>query len=279
MSQPIKPPATYFGGKTRIADRIAACFPPHGHYVELYAGSLAVLLAKRPSDMETVNDINGALMTFWRVLRDRPRDLERACALTPHARAEHDGADLLEAGLDDVELARRVWVCLTQGRGAHLGRITGWRYYQDPAGTHSSMPDYLAAYVGRMPAAAARLMRVSLECRPALELVELYGKHSDVLLYADPPYPGLARWSTDKRYAYEMLDESEHVALAEALNSAAAAVVISGYHSDLYDKLYAGWRCHEIPATAGAGNGVERARLEVVWSNRPFPHDAVEGLW
>ena len=30
----MKPPITYFGGKTRIADQIAALLPPHEHYVE-----------------------------------------------------------------------------------------------------------------------------------------------------------------------------------------------------------------------------------------------------
>jgi DNA adenine methylase len=278
MTAQILPPATYFGGKTRIAPRIAALFPKHGHYIELFGGSLAVLLAKPPSAMETVNDTHRGLMTFWRVLRDRPQDLERACALTPHSRAEHGDCDWREPGIGEVETARRVWVNLTQGRGAHLGRVTGWRYYQDPGGTHSSMPDYLAAYTGRMPAAAARLMRVTLECRPALELVALYGKHERCLLYADPPYPGLARWSTDKRYEHEMLSEREHVELADALRACKASVLISGYHSDLYDELYAGWHVHEINAFAGVGNGEERARLEVVWSNRHFPHDE-GGLW
>jgi len=51
------PPFTYFGGKTRLAEKIVATFPAHGHYVEPFAGSLAVLLAKPRSRMETVNDI------------------------------------------------------------------------------------------------------------------------------------------------------------------------------------------------------------------------------
>jgi len=307
MSQPIKPPVTYFGGKTRIADRIVALFPPHGHYVELFGGSLAVLLAKRPSDMETVNDLDGALMTFWRVLRDRPADLERVCALTPHSRAEHERVrrpNCVECGqplsrvrgvwlderraghcpkaatvvgphqpetFDDLETARRVWVKLSQGRGGHTSRPTGWRHYQDARGSHASMPDYLAAYVGRIMPCAARLARVSLESRPALELVELYGKHRATLLYADPPYPGLARWDSDRRYEFEMLDEQGHRELAIALNAARASVLVSGYDSPLYDELYAGWNRREIPASAGVGNGEERARTEVVWSNREFP--------
>ncbi|MFE3058088.1 hypothetical protein [Nocardia sp. NPDC059239] len=47
-----------------------------------------MLLAKPAARMETVNDIDGDPMTFWRVLRDRPADLARVCALTPHSRAE-----------------------------------------------------------------------------------------------------------------------------------------------------------------------------------------------
>jgi site-specific DNA-adenine methylase len=65
----------YFGGKMMLADRIIATFPAHGHYVEPFAGSLAVLLAKAPADHETVNDLDGDLVTFWRVLRDRQPSL------------------------------------------------------------------------------------------------------------------------------------------------------------------------------------------------------------
>ncbi len=67
----MKPPVAYYGGKTTIAARIVRLMPGHGHYVEPFGGSLAVLLAKPPSRMETVNDIDRDLMTFWRVLRDR----------------------------------------------------------------------------------------------------------------------------------------------------------------------------------------------------------------
>ena len=57
-------------GKMRLADTIAALLPEHRHYVEPFAGSLA----------------------FWRVLRDRPAEIEVAMQLTQHSRAEHLGA-------------------------------------------------------------------------------------------------------------------------------------------------------------------------------------------
>ena len=69
----------YSGGKQRIAQAIADLLPPHESYIEPFAGALSVLLAKEPAPLEVVNDLNGDLVTFWRILRDQPDDLERVC--------------------------------------------------------------------------------------------------------------------------------------------------------------------------------------------------------
>lgn len=273
MTTPLKPPVPYFGGKMNIGPAIARLLPRHSHYVEPFAGSLSVLFAKPPSSHETVNDLDQALCTFWRVLRERPEEFVRACALTPHSRAEYDQAMPLDAD-DELELARQVFVKLTQGRSGRLRR-TGWRHYVNPAGSSASMPTYLAGYVDRIAPAVERLQRVSLECRPALDLVAKYGAEPDVLLYVDPPYLGSTR-ANDNAYRHELRSDAEHRELAEALHGARAAVVISGYPSDLYDReLYAGWDRHTIAATTGQG-GEWQDRTEVLWSNRPLRTDQLD---
>lgn len=265
----MKPPFAYYGGKTKLADQIADVLPEHTHYVEPFAGSLAVLLAKPRSKMETVNDLDGDLMNFWRVLRDQPQDLARVMDLTPHSRAEQTIAYGL-TDCDDLERARRVWVLLSQGRGSTL-RKTGWRFYRDPAGSSCSMPDYLSAYTERVPPVATRIHGVSLECRDALEVVREYGKHPNVLLYCDPPYLATSRNSTN--YRHEMATADQHAELADALRSVKASVVLSGYHSPLYEDLYDGW--HRAEMAAWTGNGIrgeatktDGNRVEVLWSNR-----------
>jgi DNA adenine methylase len=272
----LKPPFTYFGGKLKLAERIADLLPPHQHYIEPFAGSLSVLLAKPPSPMETVNDLDGNLMNFWRMLRDRPDELERACALTPHSRAEYQAC--YEPATDDLERARRVWVNLTQGRGGQMKR-TGWRFYQDPRGSHSSMPDYLAAYVARICPAAARLANVSLECKDALDIIREYGRHPDTLLYCDPPYLASLRSLNHGRcrgpdYDHELRSDDEHTELLDALLGCRAAVVLSGYTSELYDGLLTTWFRREIATQTGNG-GSDRARTEVLWSNRPWPQGSL----
>lgn len=265
----MKSPVPYFGGKQRIAPWIVSLLPAHEHYIEPFAGSLSVLLAKHPSRMETVNDLDGELVTFWRVLRDQPDQLLRACMLTPHSRAE------LTATWDptdnDLELARRIWCRLAQGRSGTL-RNTGWRHYIDPAGSSTTMPGYLEAYADRLAAAAERLRDVSLENLPALDLITKYGKHPEICLYVDPPYLGTTRgWGNN--YRVEMKTETEHRELAAALTDCRAAAVLSGYDSPLYTDLYQGW--HRYEQTTMTGNATsDKARTEVLWSNRELAGQA-----
>lgn len=267
MTTTVRPPFAYFGGKTTLGHRIAALLPAHRHYIEPYAGSLAVLLAKPRAQFETVNDLDQDLVLFWRVLRERGDELASVCALTPHSRAEHTAAFDLD-GTDELERARRVWVRLSQGRGGMLRR-TGWRFYRDASRRTGSMPWTRNAYVDRLWDATERLAGVSLECRPALSLITDYGQHPNVLIYADPPYLGSTRgWGN--QYQHEMRGEPEHRELAAALRSSAAAVVLSGYPSPLYDELYADWDRIELRAYTGQGGSCGRSgtRTEVLWSNR-----------
>lgn len=273
MARRLRPPFVYYGAKQQIAPRIVELFPEHEHYVEPFAGSLSVLLAKPEARMETVNDLDGDVMTFWRVLRERPDEFERACALTPHSRAESLAARDRPDGLDELERARRVWVALTQRRGGQLTH-TGWRHNVNPAGNTMALTRYLDGYLARFAPAVERLRRVSLECRPALDVIHAYGQHDGVLLYVDPPYLASVRGGRHASHGYqhEMKHGADHAELAAALRQCAAAVVLSGYPSELYDELYAGWHQTGIRTYTGQGNGdaAAAARTEMLWSNRPL---------
>jgi DNA adenine methylase len=265
----VRSPVPYFGGKAWLAERLASVLPAHKHYIEVCGGSLAVLLAKKPSRQETVNDLDNHLMTFWRVLRDRPDELERVCSLTPHSRTERTLAQEISSELDELEIARRVFVALTQGRSGSLTR-TGWRHDLRPVST--PMPVTLQRYAGRIAHAAKRIRGVSLECRPAVELVSAYGGDRGTLLYVDPPYivnKGIRRGG---EYRVEMRSVSAHQELAEACVGADASVVVSGYSSELWDSALDGWYRYEIPMLTSQGSGDGR-RVEVLWSNR-----VLEGL-
>ena len=260
----MKPPIQYFGAKGNIASDIVALMPPHQGYIEPYAGSLSVLLEKAPTRVEVVNDLDHRLMTFWRVLRDRGPELLHLAELTPHSRAELEAATELDAD-DDLELARQVWVLLTQGRSRTMKR-SGWRFYADPRGNGSSFQTYMDAYRARISPVIERLRNVTLECRPALDVIAQYGAFADNLIYVDPPYVIRTRSSAyGSRYVHEMND-TDHRDLASALAECEATVMLSGYAGPLYDELFADW--FRVDIAARSDNAVDRSRTEVVWSNR-----------
>lgn len=268
MSAPaLKPPFTYYGGKTTLAPKIAGLLPSHEHYIEPFAGSLAVLLAKPRSSRETVNDLDKNLMTFWKVLREKPEELERLARLTPHSRKEFEISENLDSK-SDIEKARRVWVRLTQGRTNSLRDNPGWRN-EKAARVGISRPMYLKKYANRFEGVADRLAGVTLENMDAIEMIEQYGQEPSVCIYADPPYLGSVR---SRGYGIEMLEDGLHVKLARALNKVKATVVLSGYASPLYEELYEGWYRHEFKAPPNLAK--TETQNEILWSNVPLGNQA-----
>jgi DNA adenine methylase len=117
---------------------------------------------------------------------------------------------------------------------------------------------------------------VSLENRPALDLIAGYGGHDEALIYADPPYLRSTK-GCGNNYVHDMGSPAEHRELADALHGCRAAVVLSGYASTLYEELYDGW--HRVELRTRTGNAAPRrqARIEVLWSNRPLGADHLFG--
>lgn len=269
----MKPPIPYYGGKNTLADQIVAMLPPHRHYVEPFAGSLAVLLAKPPSSVETVNDLDEDIVTFWRVLRDRPDELLRMCILSPHSRVDYVAAK--EPCADELERARRVWTRLVQSRSGRV-RGSGWRVFVDASARLGSMSDTMRHFASRFYEVSYRLAGVTLECRDALEMIDRFGGADSTVMYVDPPY--LASTRNSIGYQHEMGDEQRHRELGEALRGCRATILLSGYDSPLYAEVYDGWHRTTISARSDNGNwlgdeALDPRRVEVIWSNRPFVND------
>lgn len=73
-------PFPWFGGKSRAADLIWPRFGNVPNYIEPFAGSLSVLLARpHQPQVETVNDRDAYLANFWRAVQADPTGVAREC--------------------------------------------------------------------------------------------------------------------------------------------------------------------------------------------------------
>ena len=80
MSASLRAPFPYFGGKRRAASLVWEALGNVDHYVEPFAGSAAVLLARpHVGRCETINDLDGMVANFWRAVRSQPDAVAEAC--------------------------------------------------------------------------------------------------------------------------------------------------------------------------------------------------------
>jgi DNA adenine methylase len=229
--------------------------------VEPFGGAASVLLRKPPARYEVYNDLDGEVVGFFRVLRERPCDLIRVVGLTPFARAEVDFACMpVPEGADEVERARRVYVRAWQGwHGLPARGRMGWRFERATTRSRTVVNDWRDP--SHLWAVADRLRRVQLECDDALQVIARFDAPG-TLHYVDAPYPASARSERWRMcaYAHELSDEG-HRRLAAALQSLRGMAVVSGYPCPLCHELFGGWPTVTCPARTHG----PRAATEVLW--------------
>lgn len=259
-------PFPWFGGKSIHLKWLLPLLPPCHHYCEPFGGSAAVLLNRPPSPIETYNDLNGDIVCFFRILRDRTDELIEALALTPHSRSEFVSAcNRNISKLSDLERARRFFVRTVQGYSAVSLTAGSWAYSRGESRTNMSKATATArATILRLKAVADRLLRVQIENRPALDIIQRYDTPS-TLFYCDPPYLRAVR-PGGKGYDCEMTDQ-DHRDLAAALHRIQGRAAVSGYDCELYNELYAGWRKAVGPLKPLPAGRCRRKQREALWMN------------
>ena len=245
----------YPGAKWSLANKIAANFPPHFHYVEPFFGSGAVFFTKSPSGHELINDLNSLVVNLFTVLRDQTDDLIWALETTAWSREEYDKSDQVTG--DPLEDARRFVVRIWQAHASDLAKKTGWKnrgVRQSAAG----MSHRWAKVPNQLSSIAWRLSDAEIENRPALEVIKRFSA-DNCLIYADPPY--LHEVRTQDLYSDEM-SQQDHIELLEALHDHKGPVVLSGYDNNLYKEMLKGWKVQELKAPK-----VEKgaSRTEILW--------------
>ncbi len=273
----LTPPLKWHGGKSYLATEIVALMPAHTHYVEPYAGGLSVLLAKNPVGYsEVVNDINMDLCCFWNVLRDdltfapfkrmveaTPfcEDVWKACAAELETRQWDDVGRFPAL---DVRRAFDFFVCCRQSLA---GRMKAFAPLSKTR-TRRKMNEQASAWLTCIEGLAdvhERLKRVVVRNRRAPEVIQSED-NENTLFYADPTY--LSETRTAKEiYRFEM-SNADHLELLSLLKTVRGKVMLSGYHSLMYDDMLGSWRCHEfnLPNNAAGGDS-KRRMIECLWCN------------
>lgn len=269
-------PFGYYGSKQRLASRIAKILPPHNCWVEAFCGSAAVTLAKKPAQIEIINDIDSEIHNVFKQLRENGKELCRLVALTPYARQEFELARANPIPKNDLERARRFLILSmmtvngTVGGAARAGFSYSQSYTRNGREARVNrwytLPEKLENVI-------ERLKSVRLEKKDACDLLKSYSDRPATLVYLDPPY------LMDREHGYrtDARDQGFHTKLLSIACKARCMVLISGYSNVLYNSILSkehGWSKSYLVTTTRDTSGHDHSRTEVLWKNQFFQRAA-----
>ena len=287
----LRAPFPWFGGKSRAASLIWDALGNVPNYVEPFAGSLAVLLARpHAAKTETVNDLDCYLANFW-----------RAVATDPDAVAHHADWPVNEADLH----ARHRWLIaqadfrerMRTDPDYHDAKVAGWWVWglcqwigsgwcvteaqQLPhlgdAGMGVHRPSQKLPHLGDagrgvrdyLHALAARLRTVRVACGDWSRVLgdSVTWRHGVTGIVLDPPYTEGEHAVTYSAGTGTVAQDVAAWAFANG-DHPQLRIVLCGYEGE--HDAPAGWRVVPWKARGGYGNqgdgrGRENARRERLW--------------
>lgn len=204
----------WFGGKYRLAPRLAQLLPQHKIYVEVFGGAASVLLAKRPSEIEAYNDRNGMLVNFFETVRKSPVQFLKRCEGLHYSRQLHyEWADQLEeefqgVELDNVERAVRTVYAITSGFAGDPTK--GWAY--DRSGSKGGAGRW-TNITERIAFLNARLRSVNIDNLDFRTCIKNWDS-PDTVFFLDPPY---LFTTTRSYYSFSWQDHKDLALLLRSL--------------------------------------------------------------
>ena len=176
-------PLSYIGGKSRLSGQIVPLIPEHTQYCEVFAGAAWILFRKDPSKYEAINDKDGDLVAFYRVLQNHLEEfLKQFRWLLSSREWFEDWKDQAKArGLTDIQKAARYYYLQRHCFGGRVrGRTWGSAVEHSPRINLLRMEEELSEV-------HLRLTRVVIDNQNCFDFIAQYDRKA-TFFYLDPPY-------------------------------------------------------------------------------------------
>ncbi len=270
----MKPPLTYYGGKQTLAPLIISLIPEHTLYGEPFTGGGAVFFNKEPSRSEVINDTNGELMNFYKVVQQDFGRLQKMIKRTLHSRDSFRKAEVVYNNPDLFDQVRRAWAVWTICSQSFSSKMDGPFGFDRTDNTTSKR--IANKRLNFTDAYAVRLEKTAIECADALYIIQSRD-FEEAFFYCDPPYIG------SNCGHYKGYTEADFEALLGLLSAIKGKFLLSSYPSDILDRHIAQNNWHSISrqlkVSVNAKSGNRKVKTEVLTANYPIEHVIETTLW
>lgn len=226
---------SYLGGKSLLVKKIIPKIPEHTCYCEVFAGAAWLLFKKEESQVEIINDINGDLVTLYRVIKNHLEEFIRylkwiLVARDEFARFKAENPETLT----DIQRAVRFYYLLRTSYGA---RIVNQTFNVSP--TAPSRLNLLRMEED-LSEAHLRLSRVYIENMHYQKLIERFDR-PETFFYIDPPYYGC-----ENDYGAGIFDREDFARLRDVLSGIRGRFIMSINNVQEIRKLFGDFYIEEI---------------------------------
>jgi DNA adenine methylase len=254
----MKTPITYYGGKQTLLKHILPLIPPHRLYCEPFFGGGAVFFAKPKSEVEVINDINGEVINFYKVIKSKFPELQKEIQSTLHSRELYKKAMEIynnPKAHSDVKRAWALWTATNQG---FAGMIGSWGFGKTNS-KEKSLSNKRDAFIKEYE---ERLKMAQIENNNAIKVIARCNE-KDAFIYCDPPYIG-----SDQGH-YSGYTESQYKELLDSLSKLKGNFLLSSYPSKILTQYINknGWKVKKIVKHVAVTKHTDKMKTEVLVFN------------
>lgn len=251
-----KSPLAWVGGKSKLVPTLLPLIPTHTCYAEVFAGAAWLLFSKDPSKVEVINDINGDLITLYRVIQNHLEEFVRYFKWALVSRDEFARLKRVdESTLTDIQRAARFYYLLRNAFGAKATQQTFGI-------AKTGKPRFnLLRIEEELTEAHLRLSRVYIENLPYHELIKRYDS-ADTFLYVDPPY-----WNCEDDYGKNLFDKNDFTTLRDTLNNCSGKWLVSINDAPEIRALFKGHAIQEVATSYSIARQLNKPVKELLISN------------
>jgi DNA adenine methylase len=257
----------YPGGKSYLCNWIISLFPKNYEnmiYVEPAVGGGSIILNKKPSTTEVINDINDNLINIYYAIKLCFNEFVNQLKFLTYDEETFKEA-LINSNLpfdDLIDAAVNEYTLLRISRGALKKNFA----YSNRL--RNNLPGDQNAWetsIDNLYNIRERLKNVEVKNRDFREILSKY-TNENTFIYIDPPYMKSTRVSKDI-YDHEF-SERDHQDLLGLIIDSKISILISGYSSNLYNTKLKDWNRHQKIVISNSGQTKTKGfKTEILWAN------------
>ncbi|KAA6347886.1 hypothetical protein EZS27_004666 [termite gut metagenome] len=253
----MKQPINWYGGKQYLSRHILEILPDHDIYTEAFCGGASLFWLKQPAkEYEILNDINGDLVNFFRVVKNDFDSLKELVTNSVYDRDDFEYARFILCYNKYFTSVQRAWALWFLSKTSFLVQLNSFCVNNRFMNRLQNSMDNFNIELSQ------RFRGVAIENIDALDFIKKYDK-PNALHFLDPPYLGTSCGLYKGMFHVEQFKE-----LLDILLSLNGKFILTTYTNSIIDDYIerGKWKVKGIENTVMSSHNKKKATELIIYN-------------